>query len=305
MNTSRRIFIKNGSVAIAGVAVLPKLFIQQKSPHIILGLQLYTVRDDMKKDPAGTLKKVASIGYKYVEHAGYEDRKFYGYSIPDFKKLLNDTGLKMLSGHSFLGDKQWDAAKNDFTDEWKQTIEDAAAVGMKYLISPGVDESLCKNTGDFKHYMDMFNNTGTLCKNAGIKFAFHNESYEFNHDLEGKVLYDLILQSTDKNLVLQQIDVGNMYGTGGRAMHYLKKYPGRFPLMHVKDEMKKNVPGKDGATYESTLLGKGVVGVEEIVEYARKTGTNYFIIEQEEYQNETPLAAAAADLTTMKDWGFS
>jgi sugar phosphate isomerase/epimerase len=87
-------------------------------------------------------------------------------------------------------------------------------------------------------------------------------------------------------------------------MHFLKKYPGRFPLMHVKDEMKKNAAGKDGSTYESTLLGKGVVGVKEIVDYARKTGTNYFIIEQEEYQNITPLESAAADLKTMKDWGF-
>jgi sugar phosphate isomerase/epimerase len=304
MSTSRRSFIKNGSVAIAGAAVLPKLLIQQKNPHIMLGLQLYTVRDDMKNDPAGTLKKVAAIGYKYVEAAGYEDGKFYGYSIPDFKKLLSDTGLKMLSGHSFLGSKQWDAGKNDFTDEWKQTIQDAAAVGMKYLISPGVDESLCKNMVDFKHYMDMFDKTGMLCKKAGIKFAFHNESYEFNHDLDGKVLYDLILQTTDKNLVVQQIDIGNMYATGGRAMHFLKKYPGRFPLMHVKDEMKKNVPGKDGSTYESTLLGKGVVGVKEIVDYARKNGTNYFIIEQEEYQNITPLESAAADYKTMKDWGF-
>jgi hypothetical protein len=158
MNTSRRKFIKNSSLTIAGASLLPGI-LKMKNPEIIVGIQLYTVRDDMKKDPAGTLKKLAAMGYRYVEHAGYADRKFYGYSIPDFKRLLKETGLKMESGHSFLGSGQWNKTTNDFTDEWKHTIEDAAAVGMKYMISPGVDESLCKNRKDFNHYMDMFNKT--------------------------------------------------------------------------------------------------------------------------------------------------
>ncbi|HET7118231.1 MAG TPA: sugar phosphate isomerase/epimerase [Hanamia sp.] len=303
MTTSRRTFIKNSSLTIAGVSLLPGI-LKEKTPGIILGIQLYTVRDDMKRDPAGTLKKLAAMGYKYVEAAGYADRKFYGYSIPDFKKLLKDNGLIMKSGHSFLGSEQWDKATNDFTDEWKHTIEDAAAVGMKYLISPGVDESLCKNMDDFKHYMNMFDKSGELCKKSGIHFAFHNEDYEFNHDIDGKLIYDLILQTADKNLVLQQIDIGNMYEPGGRAMHYLKKYPGRFFSMHVKDEMKRNSPSPDGKVYESTILGKGVIPIKEIIDYARKTGIKYFIIEQEEYQDKTPLECAAEDLKVMKSWGF-
>jgi sugar phosphate isomerase/epimerase len=258
----------------------------------------------MKKDPAGTLKKLAAMGYQYVEHAGYYNGKFYGYSPGDFKKLLNDTGLKMQSGHSFLGSKQWDKSTNDFTDEWKKTIEDAAAVGMKYVISPGVDESLCQNRNDFNHYMDMFNKTGMLCKKSGIHFAFHNESYEFNHSLDGTQLYELILQLTDKNLVAQQMDIGNMWEPGGRPMNYLKKYPGRFLLMHVKNEIKRDSPEKNGNLYESTILSKGVIPVKEVIDYARKTGTKYFIIEQEEYQDKTPLECAAIDLKTMKDWGF-
>ena len=199
----------------------------------------------MKKDPAGTLKHLAEMGYKHVEHAGYENRKFYNYSIADFKKLLNDNGLKMASGHSFLGSKQWDKTKNDFTDEWKYTIEDAAAVGMKYVISPGVDEDLCKKSDDFKWYMELFNKTGALCKKSGITFAFHNESYEFNHSLDGTVLYELLLKLTDHSLVAQQIDIGNMYEPGGRALDYLKRYPGRYTLMHVKDEIKKAAPGAE------------------------------------------------------------
>jgi len=303
MNTSRRTFLKNSGLTIAGAYLLPSV-LNNKSDNSIVGIQLYSVRDDMKKDPSGTLKKLASIGYKYVEHAGYYNGKFYGYSAEDFKKLLRDTGLKMDSGHTFLGSRQWDKSKNDFTDEWKQTIKDAVAVGMKYVISPGVDESLCKTREDFNHYMNMFDKTGELCKKAGIHFAYHNESYEFNHSLDGTVIYDLILQSTNKNLVAQQIDIGNMYEPGGRAMNYLKKYPGRFLLMHVKDELKRDTPGQNGNVYESTILSKGVMPVKKIVDYARKTGTKYFIIEQEEYQDKTPLECAAEDLKVMKSWGF-
>jgi sugar phosphate isomerase/epimerase len=303
MNISRRTFVKNSSLALAGASLLPS-YLKIKSPGDILGVQLYSVRDDMKKDPAGTLKKLADMGYKYVEHAGYDNGKFYGYSVADFKKLLSDTGLIMDSGHDFLGSQQWDSATNDFTDEWKKTIDDSAAVGMKYMISPGVDESLCKNINDFHHYIDMFNMTGALCKKAGIHFAFHNESYEFNHSLNGTSLYDLILQSVDKHLVAQQMDIGNMYEPGGRAMHFLKKYPGRFMLMHVKNEIKRSSPTPDGQMYESSLLTNGVIPVKEIIDYARNTGTKYFIIEQESYQDKTPLECVAEDLKTMKSWGF-
>jgi len=303
MTISRRAFIKNSSITLAGISVLPSV-LKNKTPRDILGVQLYSVRDDMKKDPSGTLKKLAQMGYKDVEHAGYYNKKFYGYSIADFKKILDDNGLKMESGHDFLGSKQWDKSTNDFTDDWKKAIDDAAAIGMKYVISPGVDESLCQDVNNFRHYMDMFNKTGELCKKAGIHFAFHNESYEFNHSLDGTLIYDLLLQSTDKNLVAQQIDIGNMYEPGGRAMHYLKKYPGRFLLMHVKDEIKKSNPGSDGNTYESCLLTKGVIPVKQVVDYARETGTEYFIIEQESYQDKTPLTAVGEDFKIMKNWRF-
>ncbi len=305
MNTSRRLFIRNSSIAIAGSAMLPQILLaKNKMTNHVVGLQLYTVRDDMQKDPAGTLKKVAAIGFRYVEHAGYHAGKFYGYSIPDFKKILNDNGLVMDSGHTFLGSEQWNKSTKDFTDEWKQTMADAAAVGMKYVISPGVDESLCKNMDDFKMYMDMFNKSGELAKSNGIHFAFHNENYEFNHSLDGTVLYDLLLSMADKNLVAQQIDIGNMYEPGGRAMHYLEKYPGRFMLMHVKNEMKKDPPSGNGHIYESTTLKSGVIDVKKVIETALQSGTKYFIIEQEEYQGKAPLDAAKDDLQTMKDWGF-
>ncbi len=304
MNTSRRKFITNSTITLAGTAILPRFILPSANNKNMLGIQLYTVRDDMKKDPEGTLKRLKKMGYTYVEHAGYKDRKFYNHSVQDFKSFLNHNGLKMLSGHSSLGAKQWDKSKNDFTDEWKYTVEDAAAVGMKYVISPGVDEDLCKTFDDFKWYMDLFNKTGKLCKNAGITFAFHNESYEFDHKLDNTVIYDLLLKLTDKSLVAQQIDIGNMYETGGRAMDYLKRYPGRFTLMHVKDEIKKNANAQGDTKYESTILGKGVIGVKQVIDFAHKSGTAHFIIEQESYQGKTPLECAAQDLKIMKGWGY-
>lgn len=302
MNNTRRKFIKQSSLAIAGAVLASnKIFATTNAGSHTLGIQLYSVRDDMKKDPAGTLKQLAAMGYKDVEHAGYEDRKFYGYSPADFKKFLNDIGLNMVSGHSYLGAKAWDKSANDFTDEWKHTFEDAATVGMKYVFSPGVDESLCKNESDYKWYMELFNKTGALAKKSGIQFGYHSESSEFDHYLNNKRLYDILLDTTDKNLVAQQIDIGNMYEPGGRAMDYLKKYPGRFIAMHVKDEIKSNEANR---AYESTVLGKGVVGVKDIVDYAKNNGTQIFIIEQESYQDKTPIECAKEDLSVMKQWGF-
>lgn len=302
MPISRRKFIRNSGLAAAGVALLPgRLFAGQKSPGHILGIQLYTVRDDMKKDPVGTLKKLKAMGYTHVEHAGYQDRKFYGHTPEDFKGILKDIGLIMLSGHTFLGAAQWNKSGNDFTDAWKDTFLDAALVGMKYVISPGLDVSLCKSLEDFKWYIGLFNKSGELARKSGLQFAYHNENYEFNHSLENTRLYDLLLRMTDHSLVAEQIDIGNMYAPGGRAMDYLKKYPGRFKLMHVKDEIKS---ATDPSGYESSILGTGVVGVHGIVDFARKTGTEFFIIEQENYQDQTPLACADQDLKVMRGWGF-
>src|SRR5262245_59615099 len=115
MQTSRRIFLRNSALAIAGTTVFSNKLFAAAKENEILGIQLYSVRQDMSKDPVGTLKQLAGFGYKYVEHANYVNRKFYGQSATDFKKTLSDLGLKMLSGHTVLGKQHWDATKNDFT----------------------------------------------------------------------------------------------------------------------------------------------------------------------------------------------
>lgn len=304
MNNSRRKFIKTGALAIAGTAMFSNEIFAAKKRKEILGIQLYSVRDDMMKDPSGTLKQLADMGYKYVEHANYINRKFYGYSASEFKKVLDDLGLKMPSGHTVMGKQHWDVDKKDFTDAWKYTVEDAAICGQRYVISPWLDVSMRKTIDDFKAYMDVFNKSGELCNKSGMKFGYHNHDFEFTTVLGDTKLYDLILQNTDPKLVAQQMDIGNMYGAGGRALDILKQYPGRFELMHVKDEIKSDK--KDAMEgYESTILGAGVIPVKEIVDMFQKSGgTTHFIVEQESYQGKAPVACAKEDFDIMKKWGY-
>jgi sugar phosphate isomerase/epimerase len=299
MNPSRRTFIKHTSVLAAGTAVLPRqLFaLSKKIEH--LGLQLYSVRDAMHADPAGTLKKLSDMNYQRLEHAGYANRKFYGFTVKEMKQILEDNHLAMNSGHVTLSQRHWDAAKNDFTDEWKQTVDDAADLGQLFLISPGLDDGLKSNLDAFKRFTGIMNKCGELCRRSNIRFGYHNHDFEFTTMFGNKRLYDVMLENTDPNLVTQQLDIGNMYPTGAIPIDYLKKYPDRFELMHVKDQIRK----PDGK-YENTELGKGVLPLRDILKTASKSGTSHFIIEQEEYQGLDPLVCAKADLAVMYKWGY-
>ena len=305
MNNSRRKFLKSGSLAIAGATIFSNHIFSMPKASTILGIQLYSVRDDMKKDPLGTLQKLAAIGYRYVEHANYVDRKFYGYSAAEFKKVLNGLGLKMLSGHTVMNKGHWDIVKKDFTDAWKYTVEDAATVGQQYVISPSMDEKARRDDADLKRFMEMFNKSGELCKKSGMKFGYHNHDFEFREKLNGVKLFDIILQNTDAALVAQQLDIGNMYHAGGIALDIIKQYPGRFQLMHVKDEIKTSGVGEMGGNYESTILGKGIIPVKEVIDLGKKSGgTAHFIIEQESYQGKLPVDCTKEDFIKMKKWGY-
>ncbi|MBV9986773.1 MAG: sugar phosphate isomerase/epimerase [Chitinophagaceae bacterium] len=304
MHTSRRSFLQKTALLAAGSTLLSRqLFAAPASAHIT-GIQLYSVRDDMKTDPVGTLNALAAMGYVYVEHANYVNRKFYGFSPSEFRKVLDSHGLKMRSGHTVMGREHWDAGKKDFSDSWKYTVEDAAVVGQELVISPWLDESLRKTYDDMLRYMEVFNKSGELCKKSGMRFGYHNHNFEFNQSLNGKKVYDIILENTDPSLVAQQLDMGNLYGTGADALAIVKQHPGRFVSMHVKDEIKATKPGT-GEGYESTVLGTGVANTKAITDQGRKTGgTTHFIIEQESYQGKAPLECAKEDLAVMKKWGY-
>jgi sugar phosphate isomerase/epimerase len=306
MTLSRRKFITTSSLSLAATMLLPKnIFANGNDGTVNLSVQLYSVRDDMKKDPLATLQQIAAMGYKNVEHANYIDKKFYGYAATEFKKVLYDLGLKMPSGHTVLADKHWDKISNSFTDSWKRTIEDAVIVGQRHVISPWLDESLRNDYDGLIRFLDVFNKCGELCKKSGLQFGYHNHDFEFNTLLNGKTIYDIILDNTDAGLVLQQIDIGNMYSAGGRALEILKKYPGRFASMHVKDEIKVAGKGEMGSGYESTILGEGLLPIKKIIDDFKKTGgTTEFIVEQESYQGKTALEAVKKDFVIMKSWGY-
>ena len=305
MNPSRRKFIKNTGLVLAAASFLPNEIFAGISNSSITSIQLYSVRDDMKKDPLATLKALASFGYKNVEHANYVDRKFYGYAPSEFRRILDDLGLHMPSGHTVMSAKHWDTSKNDFTDEWKYTVEDAKIAGQKYVISPWLDESLRKNYDDLLRFLDLFNKSGQLCKSHGLKFGYHNHDFEFKYSLNDMKIYDIILKHTDPSLVAQQLDFGNMYGAGGRAIEVISKHPGRFASVHVKDEIKSASKGEMNDGYESTVLGTGLIPIKKVLDYAKaKGGTSLFVIEQESYQNKTPLESAKEDLKVMRKYGY-
>ena len=209
--------------------------------------------------------------------------------------------MSMPSGHTVLDAKHWDASKKDFTTEWKYTVEDAAAMGQSFVISPWLEESKRKSMSELKSFMEIFNRSGELCKKFGMKFGYHNHDFEFSEKVEGKVLFDIILAETDPNLVMQQLDIGNMLNGGAKALDVMKQYPGRFESMHVKDEIKAT---EGHEPFESTILGKGVVPIKSIIDLGRESGTKHFIIEQESYQGKTPMECAEEDLKIMKKWGY-
>lgn len=295
-NLNRRSFLQTSAFAGTALLLSPSIFASNKISKKNVGIQLYSVRDDMKKDPLGTLKKVAEMGYKNIEHANYVEGKFYGYAPKEFRKILDDLGLSMPSGHTVLGGQHYDEAKKDFSDVWKKTVEDAAIGGQKYVVSPWLDVNLRKNFDDCKRFMEVFNKSGELCKKSGMKFGYHNHDFEFSLRLTSVKVYDIIMQNTDQNLVAQQLDIGNMYGGGGRAIELLNQYPGRFELMHVKDVIKG-----EKESYESTILGTGVVGVADVLKLAsQKGGTTEFIVEQESYQGKAPIDTIKKDLEWIK-----
>jgi sugar phosphate isomerase/epimerase len=302
MKTSRRTFIKSGAMALAATALLPESVFAAKKRKGIIGVQLYSVRNEMTKDPLGSLTKVAKMGYKYVEHANYVDRKFYGYAPAEFKKVLDGLGLKMISGHTVMGRQHWDETKKDFSDSWKYTIEDAAVLQQRYVVSPSMDNSMRKTYDDFKHYMDIFNKCGELCKKQGMKFGYHNHDFEFSEKLNNEKLFDIMMKSMDPDLVVVQLDMGNLYNGGAIAIDVVKQYPGRFENIHVKDEI---VATEGSEKYVSTIIGKGIVNAKEVIDLATKIGgTEVYIIEQESYQGKTPMECIEEDLKVMKSWGY-
>jgi sugar phosphate isomerase/epimerase len=150
--------------------------------------------------------------------------------------------------------------------------------------------------------MDIFNKCGELCKKQGMKFGYHNHDFEFSEKLNDEKLFDIMMKSMDPELVVVQLDMGNLYNGGAVALDVVKQYPGRFENIHVKDEI---VATEGREKYVSTIIGQGIVNARQVLDLAKKIGgTEVYIIEQESYQGKTPMECIEEDLKVMKQWGY-
>jgi sugar phosphate isomerase/epimerase len=296
---SRRKFIGLAPVAVCAWPAMAGAAGEKVPTNV--GLQLYSVRDEMKLDAVGTLKKVKEIGYSQVEHAGYWKGRMYGYPAKDFKTLLDTIGLDMPSGHVVLEAADYEEGSKSFSANWREAVESAAAAGQRFLITPAFPESWRKDRDTVLRYLDVFNSCGAFCKTYGVKFGYHNHTMEFDRIYDGATLYDLIWQHTDPSLVALQLDVGLVYAAGVDPQKLIRDHPGRFELMHVKDEFRKPGGGERGQGWESTVLGTGELKLAEIVRLGRDTGgVKYFFVEQETSGDLPELECARRDYQFMK-----
>jgi sugar phosphate isomerase/epimerase len=270
MMTSRRSFLKTTSVLSAGLLMAPDLFAYNKK---YVGLQLYTVRDAMAKDPVATLGRVSKIGFNSVEGATYTGtQKFYGMEPAEFKKVLKDNGLIIPSAHYMLGEGM-PATKGTIINGWDKAVDDAAAVGIKYMVCAYLLDNERGTLSHYKETAEKLNKAGEICKKAGIQLCYHNHDFEFIKQ-DGKLPYELLLNNTDEKLVKMEMDLYWMYRAKQDPIAMFNRYPGRFPLWHVKDM--DNTPKQ-----MFTEVGNGVIPFKKIFANSGKSGLKYFFNEQD------------------------
>lgn len=268
----RRTFIKQSGLALAATAVLPSIFYSCDKDYP-LGLQLYSLRDTIGDDVQSTIEKVAGVGFKEVETYGYSsENQFWGLSVPEFKKLLQDNGLTSPSGHYGL-DKY--LSKEGSKDDFAYTLDVANGLNQKYVIIPYISDSLRTSIDDYKRMAEKLNEAGEMCKDAGLKLAYHNHAFEFE-DYNGQNGFDVFLQNTDSDLVAFEMDIYWIVRAGKDPVELFQRHPGRFPLWHVKDMDKAN-------NELNTEIGSGTIDFQKIFNMAKEAGGEHFIIEQENF----------------------
>ncbi len=289
MQYNRRKFIKiTGGVttgfalsSLTGLSVFSSCEEAAKIKKI--GIQLYTLRDVIGADPKTVLKNLSSFGYKQIESYEGEQGMFWGMGNTGFKKYMDDLGMSLVSSHC------------DISKDFEKKAAEAAAIGMKYLICPWKGPQ--KSLDDFKKFADEFNQKGEICKKNGIRFAYHNHDYTFK-PLEGQLPQDILMNGTDASLVDFELDMYWVAAANEDIETWLKKYPNRFRLCHVKDRSK--TPGADNGK-NSVDLGTGALNWSKILKTARSNGMEYFIVEQEAYPNGSSTEAAKTDAAYMKN----
>ena len=266
--------------ALAAGAVLPACRTARATSRIAkIGLQLYTVRDLMKKDVEGTLAAVAGAGYTEVEFAGYFDK-----TPAEIRAMLDRHGLTSPSLHT--GDLAPDA--------WAKAVDAAHVIGHEYIVMPWIPEERRKTLDDWKRWAADFNRAAATAKAGGLQFAYHNHDFEFK-TVEGKVPYDVLLAETDPNLVKLEIDLYWITKGGQDPLAYFARWPGRVPLVHVKD-------GKGAPDWAMTEVGSGAIDWKRIFAKSQQAGIKHYFVEHD--QPADPIASITASCAYLKTLEF-
>jgi len=280
---SRRSFLKTTGVT-AAAACMGADRLAARTLEKPLGLQLYSVREQLPKYFEGTLRQVAGDGYKVVEAAGYFDR-----TAPDFRKAMDQAGLRCVSTHHTL---------RQLETQFDELINYDKALGLEYIVCSSSDgmhrdpQATGKQTLNDWHWIaGEFNKLGAKVKAAGMTFGIHNHTPEFA-TIDGVLVYDELLKLTDPNVVVFEMDCGWVWDAGHNPVDYLSKTPERFPLLHVKDFVR----GPDGKA-KPCEMGEGTINYIPIMRAA--TGLKYYFVEQEAYDIE-PFKELKHDAEYMK-----
>ncbi|HEY8931112.1 MAG TPA: sugar phosphate isomerase/epimerase [Mucilaginibacter sp.] len=287
--TTRRKFLAQASMLSAGLMVAPRLLSALPKGNIV-GLQLYTLRDQLPKDPKGVIAKVAAAGYKEVETFGYSKQGgFWGLDAKAFSATLKEHGLSTPSGH-FGMDEFLIGGK---TAELEANIEAANITGMTYVVIPSVNGEALKTADSLKKIAEKMNKAAEICGKAGLKLGYHNHNFEWK-PVEGTTFYDTILKETDPKLVHMEMDIFWVVRAGQDPVKLFKQHPGRFALCHIKDRDKKQ-------TDLNTEIGKGSIDFKTIMSHAKEAGLKHFIVEQENFINIDPYVSIAESAAYVKN----
>jgi sugar phosphate isomerase/epimerase len=290
---NRRTFLETATTVTAATLLTSRLG-WAAADHKIekVGVQLYSVRDLMKDDFDGTIAKVAKIGYKEVEFAGY-----FGHTGQQVRAVCDKNGLSPVSTHV-----QYD----ELDDKFPSVVETSKTIGLKYIVCPWIPEELRKSPDIWKQAAEKFNRCGEQSKKAGMQFTYHNHWFEFL-PVEGKLPYDSLLKDCDANLVKMELDLCWITAAGGDPVKYFNAYPGRFPLVHVKDL--KTLPHitaggaqNYGDTVDLTEVGSGLIDWKKLLAQSEKAGIKHYIVEHD--HPKQPFDSIAKSYEYLKKLSF-
>lgn len=296
ISQNRRGFLKTSAAGALGVMALGPLgcttTVTADKKSFGVGLQLYSIRDAMAEDVPGSLKKVSDLGYKYLEMAGYSEGKFYGYTPAEFKKMVNDLGMEVLSSHTMV------ESVGISLDNTKIMADAHAALDAKYCIHPWVEEP-DRNIESYKKMIGDLNQVGKIMKEVGIQFGYHNHNFEFLN-IDGIVpYYDLFLPEMDADLITMEIDLYWVAKAGQDPVEMFNKYPGRFQLFHLKDMYEETEPYFDIMKDDIAPVGAGKIDFKRILAAKEVAGMKHFFVEDDNQGNGKPFEGIETSINNI------